>query len=211
MNAQILVIAKAPVPGRVKTRLCPPCTAEEAAVLAEAALADTVAAVSGVRCRRRVLVLAGEMAAPVGFEVVAQRGVSLGSRLAAGFADTARVGVASFLIGMDTPQVSPGLLTSALGALAGADAVLGPAEDGGWWGLGLRNPRHASVLRDVPTSTATTGERTLDALRERGLRVGLLPVLRDVDTIADAEAVAELVPGSRFARALAGVRPGVAG
>ena len=78
------------------------------------------------------------------------------------------------------------------------------AEDGGWWALGLRNPEHAQVLRDVPMSTERTGTLTRQALEGRGLRVATLPVLRDVDTIADATAVAELcAPGSRFARAVA--------
>jgi len=114
-------------------------------------------------------------------------------------------------VGMDTPQVSAGHLDavlSLLGAAGGPDAVLGPAADGGWWALGLRDPGHASVLRTIPTSTATTGEQTLAALRGSGLRVRLLPRLRDVDTAADARAVAALCPpGSRFARAVAAEVP----
>jgi glycosyltransferase A (GT-A) superfamily protein (DUF2064 family) len=103
---------------------------------------------------------------------------------------------------MDTPQLSPGLLTLALGGLRLADAVIGPAMDGGWWGLGLRDPRNAAVLADVPMSTATTGAQTLAALHDRGLEVQSLPMLRDVDTMADAIAVAARIPGSRFATAL---------
>jgi rSAM/selenodomain-associated transferase 1 len=204
MIAQLLVIAKAPVPGQVKTRLCPPCTPEEAAWLAAAALADTMGAVRATPTARRVLVLAGSLQRrPAGLSLVPQRGDGLGQRLAAAFADTAAAGTASFLLGMDTPQVSVSLLTLAQRRLATADAVLGLAEDGGWWGLGLRDPRHAEALRDVPMSTAETGARTVAALASRGLRVALLPALRDVDTIADAYAVARLAPRSRFAAALA--------
>lgn len=203
---QLLVIAKAPVPGLVKTRLCPPCTPTQAAELAAAALADTLATVAATPARGRTLVLAGALASiPPRFDVVAQHGDLLGERLCAAYADTARPGLASFLIGMDTPQVSSGLLSLALRALDTADAVLGLAADGGWWGLGLRDPRHAEVLADVPTSTATTGARTLAALTNRGLDVMALPVLRDVDTMADAEAVAHEAPDSRFALVLAAV------
>lgn len=204
---QLLVIAKAPVPGLVKTRLCPPCTPDQAAGLAAAALADTLAAVGATVARRRTLVLAGSLdAVPVGVDVRAQRGNTLGERLAAAYADTALPGIGSFLIGMDTPQVTPRLLARALRMLDDADAVLGRAVDGGWWGLGLRDPHHAAALTDVPMSTPATGARTAAALSARGLRIALLPVLRDVDTIADAEAVALEAPKSRFAAALGATR-----
>lgn len=203
MSPRLLVLAKTPVPGRVKTRLCPPCTAGQAAELAAAALADTLDAAGAARFGDRVLVVDGDLAAPAGWSRTAQRGGGLGDRIAAAFADTATAGTPALLIGMDTPQVTPGLLDGAAGLLARADAVLGPAEDGGWWALGLRRPGHAEAVRDVPMSTGTTGAETLAALTRRGLDTVLLPVLRDVDTIADARAVAELcAPGSRFAATL---------
>jgi glycosyltransferase A (GT-A) superfamily protein (DUF2064 family) len=201
MTVQILVLAKTPVPGRVKTRLCPPCTPPRAARIAAAALEDTLDAVTATPAAARVLVVDGDLPARPGWRRVAQRGGSLGERLAHAYADTAVPGHASLLIGMDTPQAGPELLAAAIAGLApGTDAVLGLAEDGGWWALGLRDPAHADVLREIPTSTAGTGALTLAALRERGLRVAALPVLTDVDTAADAYAVAALCPiGSRFA------------
>ena len=191
---RILVLAKTPVPGRVKTRLCPPWTHEQAAAVAAAALNDTLETVG-----TGVLVVDGDHPAPTGWDRIAQRGDQLPSRLANAFADAgARPAV---LIGMDTPQLTRGLLADAAARLAKVDAVLGRAEDGGWWALGLRDPAHAAMLRAIPTSRADTGARTLRALQDLGLRVGLLPVLRDVDTVGDARAVAALCPDeSQFRR-----------
>ncbi len=140
------MIAKEPVPGRVKTRLSPPCTPDEAAALAAAALADTLAAaLAARRPGRRVLVLDGRPGrwVPPGFEVIAQRGDGLAERLAAGFADA---GERAFLVGMDTPQVTPELLDAGLAALDDHDAAFGAALDGGYWGIGLARP-DARVLR----------------------------------------------------------------
>ena len=197
----LLVIAKAPVPGRVKTRLTPPCRPADAAALAAAALADTLAAV--VRARRparRVLVLDGEPGSwvPPGFEVLRQRGDGLAARLAAAFSD---VGGPALLIGMDTPHVTPDVLDSGLRALDGADAAFGPALDGGYWAIGLRRPDPA-VFRGVPMSAPTTGAVQRARLAALRLRTVELPPLLDVDTIADARRVAAAAPATRFARAL---------
>jgi len=195
----VLVLAKQPLPGRVKTRLCPPLTAEGAAQVAAAALKDTLDVVRAVSVRRRVLVLDGVYGAD-GVEVVAQRPGPMPARLAGAF-DDAGDGP-TLLVGMDTPQLDAALLTSACAALDGSAAVLGPACDGGWWALGLQHPDGA-LLSGVPTSRDDTGARQLAALRAAGLDVELLPALRDVDTIEDAAAVAALAPRGRFARVLA--------
>jgi glycosyltransferase A (GT-A) superfamily protein (DUF2064 family) len=210
------VLAKSPVAGRVKTRLCPPATPAQAADLAAASLLDTLDAVRAVPGGRVVVALTGRRrgsarraeigAALRGLTVIAQRGADLGHRIAAAHHDVADLlpGTPTLQIGMDTPQVGTAVLDDAAARLHGGevDALLGPAPDGGWWVLGLRDPRRASVLQGVPTSRADTGERTLRALRDAGLRVGLLPELRDVDTADDALAVAADVPGSRFAAAV---------
>ncbi|HEX5199143.1 MAG TPA: DUF2064 domain-containing protein [Actinoplanes sp.] len=204
VSARIAVLAKVPAPGRVKTRLCPPCTPGQAARVAAAALADTIAAVSGARAGGRVLITDGPCAAPPGWASARQRGGPLSDRLANAFADAGP----ALLIGMDTPQLTAGHLDEALRLLRDADAVLGPAEDGGWWALGLRDPGHAEALRGIPTSTATTGARTRTALLRRGLRVAELPRLRDVDTAPDAYAVAALCPpGREFPRVVAAEVP----
>jgi len=197
----LLVIAKAPVAGRVKTRLTPPCSPADAAGLAAAALADTLAAVArSRRAARRVLVLDGEPGPwiPRGFDVLPQRGDGLAARLAAAFCD---VGGPALLIGMDTPQVTPGQLDAGLRALARADAAFGPALDGGYWAIGLRRADPA-VFRDVPMSAPTTAAVQRERLAALDLETIELPPLVDVDTITDARRVAAAAPATRFARAL---------
>ncbi|UQU64355.1 DUF2064 domain-containing protein [Couchioplanes caeruleus] len=201
---QFLVLAKAPVPGRVKTRLCPPWTYEQAATVAAAALSDTLVTVGCAPAASRTLVVDGSYPAPPGWQKLPQRGGPLSDRLAGAFSDAG--GDSAVLIGMDTPQVTADMLEDA-GDYAEADATLGLAEDGGWWALGLRDRSNADVLRTIPTSTDHTGQLTLTALRDRGLRVRLLRVLRDVDTVADARSVATLChPESRFRAAVEAMR-----
>lgn len=205
MSATVMVIAKAPVAGEAKTRLCPPLTPEQAAALAEAALRDTLDAVLAADASRRVLVLDGEVGPwlPEGFEVIPQRGAGLAERLAAAFED---VGEAALLIGMDTPQVTARQLDDAWSALMRdeVDAVLGEASDGGWWAIGLGQP-DPRVFDGVPMSRADTVIHQRERLAEVGSRVAELPVMQDFDVFGDALAVAEAAPSSRFASVLASV------
>jgi uncharacterized protein len=214
LRGQIVVIAKEPVPGRVKTRLTPPYTPQQAARLAEAALADSLAAAALVPGVRRVLALDGTPGRwlPAGYEVIPQWGRGLDQRIATALSTAyARLPVPVVLIGMDTPQVTPALLEAALRPLVAgtADAVFGPAEDGGFWLLGLRRPDPRLVL-GVPMSQPDTGAVQRDRLTDAGLRVCQLPALLDVDSAADAAAVAGVVPHSRFAAALRSVPAGPA-
>jgi uncharacterized protein len=205
----LIVIAKAPVPGRVKTRLCPPCTDWQAAMIAEAALADTLEAVRAVPVARRAVVLDGEPGdwLPPGFALHQQVAGGLDARLAGAFA---AVGGPALLIGMDTPQVGAGLLEASLATLlaGGVGAALGGALDGGYWAIGLRKAR-AEAFIGVPMSTPWTARAQRDRLRRLGLACVELPGLRDVDTFADARAVAAACPGSRFAEAVEPVGEGL--
>jgi rSAM/selenodomain-associated transferase 1 len=202
LSARVVVIAKSPQPGRSKTRLTPPCEPEQAARLAEASLRDTLAAVAATPCRERVLALEGPPGdwLPPGFRVVDQGEGPLDRRLAHVFS---RCAGPTLLIGMDTPQVDAWLLEGAIASLGapGTDAVLGHAEDGGYWAIGLRRP-DPRAFAGVPMSVAETGSRQEAALRRLGLRVDLLPTLRDVDLIGDARAVAAMSPEGSFAAAL---------
>ncbi|MGR8007199.1 TIGR04282 family arsenosugar biosynthesis glycosyltransferase [Streptomyces hypolithicus] len=206
----LLVIAKEPVPGRVKTRLTPPFSPADAARLAAASLADTLDAVLAAPVLRRVLVLAGEPGPwlPPGFEVVPQCAGGLDERLAAAFGMCADCGPA-VLVGMDTPQVTPELLAPALApdAWRDCDAWFGPAVDGGFWALGLAAPDPA-LLRGVPMSVPETGAVQRQRLTDAGLVVRDLPLLRDVDTAHDATLVAAEAPRSRFAAELAALSAG---
>jgi glycosyltransferase A (GT-A) superfamily protein (DUF2064 family)/SAM-dependent methyltransferase len=191
----LIVIAKEPVPGRVKTRLQTEFTPAEAAALARASLADTLAAVRATGVRRKVLALDGDPANWPGFAVVPQRGDGLDERLAAAFED-AYAGTPMLLIGMDTPQVTPALLRADWSQY---DAVLGLTEDGGYWCLGLQRPDHRALL-GVPMSTDHTGADQLARLKALGYSVLLLPTLRDMDTPADAAALAMMYPALRTSR-----------
>jgi rSAM/selenodomain-associated transferase 1 len=202
----LLVIAKQPVPGQVKTRLCPPCTPAQAADLAAGALRDTLAAVSATPAAQRVLVFEGDPTdwAPPGYRIIAQRGEGLGERLEAAFADIAGP---ALLVGMDTPQLTDGHLRGALDALArpGVDAVIAPTFDGGYWCVGF-NATVPGAFAGVPMSTGQTYDRQLARFAELDLSVAISEPLRDVDTIADAHVVAAQAPDTRFASALAAVQ-----
>lgn len=197
---KLLVIAKAPIAGRSKTRLCPPCSPGQAADLAEAALADTLEAVAETPCGGRELFLDGPPGdwLPNGFQVFDQVEGGLGNRLAGAFSRTEGP---ALLIGMDTPQVDPELLTSSLARLADGDddTVLGLCEDGGYWAIGMK-ASHPEAFEGVPMSVDHTGRAQFERLHELGLTVGSLPVLRDVDYFEDARFVAGQHPNCRFAR-----------
>ncbi len=186
----LLIMAKAPVPGRVKTRLCPPCSPEEAAAVAQAALADTLDAVAACGADRRILALDGEPGEwlPRGFEVIAQQGDGFDRRLGAAWS---HAGGPGFQVGMDTPQVTATDLNDALAALdrPGDAAVLGPALDGGWWGIGMLRP-HPRAFAGVPMSSSATGEAQRVRLESLGMEVTMLAQQRDIDTYADLMAVA---------------------
>jgi glycosyltransferase A (GT-A) superfamily protein (DUF2064 family) len=133
--------------------------------------------------------------------VLPQRGDGLDERLDAAMAEAFATAcpAPALLIGMDTPQVTPSLLSGAAGRLAGgADAVIGPALDGGYWAIGLRRPA-PDAFAGVPMSTPRTGAAQRRRLAALGLGVAILPELRDVDTWGDAVAVADALPRSGFA------------
>ncbi len=205
---KILLVAKAPVPGRVKTRLGAHIGADVAAEVAAAALADTLETCNSSGAERH-LCLSGDLADGVrtdelrallaGWDITAQRGDGFAERLVNAHLDAGPGAVVQ--IGMDTPQVTVAALTAVADGLADHDAVVGPAEDGGWWALGRSDPAVARALGGVPMSTPTTCQDTVAALRGAGHTVGEVGSLLDVDTLDDARRVAAEIPDSHFARA----------
>jgi glycosyltransferase A (GT-A) superfamily protein (DUF2064 family) len=205
MTESVLVMAKSPEPGRVKTRLCPPCTLEEAAAIAEAALVDTLETVGACRAERRILALDGAPGPwlPAGFEVIHQRGDGLAERLANAWEDARAAGIQ---IGMDTPQIDPAELDRLLSLVGPRQAVIGHAVDGGWWVIGFTGVDPHAVFDGVPMSAAVTGRRQHRRLRALGLAVRRGPDQRDVDTVADLDAVCAAAPRLRTAAAWAALR-----
>lgn len=213
-----LVVAKAPVPGLAKTRLAAAVGDEVAADIAAAALLDTLDAVAEASFSARVVALTGELELAArareirsrlsDFTVIGQRGSDFGHRLANAHADAAAaVGPSPvFQIGMDTPQLTPELLTDCAGKLSSGTAVLGPARDGGWWALGVFDAALAGCLTAVPMSQPDTGALTVAALARCGVEVVIAEELADVDTLGDIASVRAVCrPSSRFALATEGI------
>ncbi|WP_375405896.1 DUF2064 domain-containing protein [uncultured Amnibacterium sp.] len=196
---RLIVIAKECLPGRVKTRLTPMLSPHEAALLASVSLEQTLRTVRAVEVDERVLLLDGDPGGldTSGFRVAAQAGGRLDERIAAAFDDRFSP---VLLIGMDTPQVTRGMLQAVVDDDV-SDAWFGPATDGGFWALGLRSAR-GDLVRGVPMSQSDTGDAQLRRLRRAGLQTRLLPVLTDVDRIEDAVSVAAAAAGTPFAAAV---------
>jgi glycosyltransferase A (GT-A) superfamily protein (DUF2064 family) len=189
----LIVIAKEPLPGRAKTRLHP------AFNLAAAAIDDTLAAVADLPASRRILLFEGTHPprSADGYEIMPQASGELDERLAAAFD---AVDGPAVLIGMDTPQLRAADLAPAFEPWGDVDAWFGPADDGGFWALGLRDPR-GDLIRGVPMSSDDTGALQLERLQH--LQVGMLRELTDVDTYDDALRVAASAPATSFARLFA--------
>jgi len=179
---KVLVVAKAPVPGRVKTRLGARIGHDAAATLAAAALLDTLDACHAAGAEGH-LALAGELSDAVegeaisaaldGWTISPQRGDTFAERLVAAHLDAGAGPVVQ--IGMDTPHVTAAALAGAVHGLADHDAVLGPATDGGWWALARLDPDVVRHVGAVTMSTSRTFADTRDALELAGCRVDADP------------------------------------
>ena len=190
----LVVFAKAPRAGAVKTRLCPPFTPEEAAELYARLLADVLAASAEAT---RELGLTATIAvhppqacaeiarlAPSCFSVVPQRGADLGHRMGWAVREACAGGAPRVLLrGSDSPLIDAELVSEALEALEAADLVLRPDQDGGYGLVGLRRPEPG--LFDHPMSTPSVLADTLANAGRAGLRTRVLAQGFDVDTPAD--------------------------
>ena len=189
----LVVMAKAPIPGRVKTRLSPPLTPEQAAELAGALLRDTVAAARRLPDVQVVVAVEPAEAVPVvrglvpSVELVPQAVGDLGARLTAVAAARFAAGASAVLVvGSDHPTLPAAVVAQAVTWLReGRDEmVIGPAEDGGYYLLGMTRP-HPEVFDEISWSTPDVLRATLDRADALGLPVRRLPSWYDVDTPDD--------------------------
>jgi rSAM/selenodomain-associated transferase 1 len=188
----LAVMTKAPRAGKVKTRLVPPLSAEEAAQLNICFLRDTAAAISracGTTARGiGVYTPIGAEAAYIGilpreFELLPQRGDGFGERLAFAAEDLFRCGFASVcLIDSDSPTVSADAYAKAVEFLSkpGDCVVLGPSDDGGYYLIGLKR-NYPQLFERIDWSTERVLEQTTERARELNLEIELLPTGYDVD------------------------------
>lgn len=190
---RLILFARRPELGRVKTRLTPPATASQALALYEAFLADQVRfAASFARARRGVEVcFDGPWEFPPGIAVTEQGPGDLGERLARAVARSrARGARATVIIGADAPSLPRGRVEEAFEALSsGADAVIVPAEDGGYVLVGATSP-HPALFEGIPWGGSDVAAVTRRHAAEAGLRLSELEGWRDVDTWDDLAALA---------------------
>lgn len=192
MDQALIVVAKEPIRGRTKTRLCPPFTHESAAEFYRCLLLDTLALMARLPHVDRTVAYAPEGArpffrriAPNGFKMVPQHGMDLGERLSNAMRHHFRMGYRRVAImNSDGPTLPLAYLAEAFSGLDGADVTLGPSHDGGYYLIGMKRPQPA-LFQGITWSTAQVTSQTLAIGRRLGLRVHLLPEWYDVDVAED--------------------------
>ncbi|MBE0682302.1 MAG: TIGR04282 family arsenosugar biosynthesis glycosyltransferase [Anaerolineales bacterium] len=184
----LIVVAKRPAPGQTKTRLSPLMTPEQASALYECFLQDTLDQMRQVDETQRLIAYLPQdeqdyfrRLAP-DFELILQNGHDLGGRLDNALTDCLSQGYEyAVIMDSDSPTLPPAFLSQAFTTLShGADVVLGPCEDGGYYLIGIKKPA-PRLLREVQMSTPTVTADTIAIAKEEGLSVSLLPIWYDVD------------------------------
>lgn len=189
----IIVFVRAPVPGRVKTRLAPALSPQETVGLYRAFVADGLATVGRIGCPVTVAFTPAGAEAQLrawlgeAYRYRHQRGTDLGRRMAASLAEAFTDGAGwALIVGSDLPDLPCGLLDEAAREAARTGAVLGPSNDGGYYLIGFRADRFTpAAFRGMDWGGAEVARRSLAALRDAGVAVHRLPPWRDVDTPED--------------------------
>jgi uncharacterized protein len=203
-GAALVIFAKAPIPGQVKTRLCPPLTPDEAATLHGSFVLDTLERTRTVVAKLKLpfdRYLACSPASNAVFfkimeerqsvKLIDQEGDNLGARMNRAFETIFARGYQHVLIvGTDVPSLPLEYYRQALTLLDEHDVVVGPALDGGYYLIGLNKPMPA-LFENIPWSTDRVLSLTHEKAKGLGLRIGLLPEWRDIDTIDDLGALTE--------------------
>jgi len=196
MSTALIIFAKAPIPGMVKTRLCPPLDEEEAASLHGSLVMDAIERTKGLK--GITLYVAGSpdldhpffkvMEGRYGARLLLQRGPDLGIRMRNAMKDAFDQGATDVLLtGTDFPAMPRAHLLEALTLITKHDALLGPTTDGGYYLIGLRTMR-PDVFQDIAWSTASVFAETKKKIAAAGLSLGLLPECRDLDRPDDLNA-----------------------
>jgi len=203
-NTALVIFAKAPIPGQVKTRLCPPLTPDEAATLHGSFVLDmlerTKIAATKLKLPIDRYLACAPSSALVFFQIMEERqsvnlidqiGDDLGARMEQAFATLFGKGYQRvFIVGTDIPSLPLDHYKQALALLESHDIVLGPAMDGGYYLIGLTQPR-PELFADIAWSTNRVLAATQDKVANLGLKAALLPPWRDIDTIDDLTALME--------------------
>jgi rSAM/selenodomain-associated transferase 1 len=191
----LLIFVKYHVRGRVKTRLSPELTPEEASTFYGALARDIVRVNGSSDDYETTVYFAPESAYSElrswlgpGVPLQKQRGEDLGERQHRAIEQALGSGYDRVvLIGSDCPTITPSDVKTALESLREADLVIGPAEDGGYYLIGLDRPVR-SIFEDIEWSSERVLRQTLEKAENVGLRVRLLDVKRDIDRYGDLEA-----------------------
>lgn len=208
LKPALAVMGRAPVPGRVKTRLCPPLDPEQAAGFYECVMRDVLDELApstrwdtwlsyAERSRDYFRQLPDR-----GVALLPQRGASLGERMHAVFVDLCHVGYRQvILVGSDIPTLKASSVRKACDFLqqGRSDVVLGPADDGGYYLIGLGRPEQR-LFSGIAWSTASVLEQTLTRARQLELRVRMVPGTYDIDLAEDIERLRRDLAGSRALR-----------
>ncbi|MBI3810164.1 MAG: TIGR04282 family arsenosugar biosynthesis glycosyltransferase [Nitrospirae bacterium] len=196
MSTALIIFAKAPIPGAVKTRLCPPLDPEEAASLHGSLVMDAIERTKGLQGTTLYVAGAPDLDHPFfkvmegryGARLLLQRGPDLGSRMKQAMQDAFNQGAKDVLLtGTDLPTLPRTHLMEALTLIKSHDVVLGPTADGGYYLIGLRKMMPA-LFDGIAWSTASVLAETKKKVEAAGLSLGLLPECRDLDTLDDLKA-----------------------
>jgi uncharacterized protein len=190
----VVIVAKEPIPGKVKTRLSPEISSVDAAGLYRCFLLDRLKGIGALTGVDRGVAYTPEEAGgsfsamPLdGFDLFPQRGADLGERLNNIFLDKLAMGYdAVSIVDSDSPDLPNSLITESLQLLLSkqAEVVFGPCYDGGYYLVGMRKP-HPELFRNIPWSTARVLSLSLEKSRKSGINVKLLSFWNDLDTIED--------------------------
>lgn len=200
----LFLFAKAPIVGQVKTRLTPDYTPAQAAAIATVLIRETAALAVAHWPGPIYLAATPDTTHPLFVDLVrehsltptVQRGADLGRRMHAALVDGIRAHGAAAIIGCDVPHCRPQSLIRAYDWLAQGNNVYGPATDGGYYFVGLRQAP-AELFTDIEWGGADVWQRTRERAAVLKLSYELLPTLRDIDTAADLRAAADIVPSLR--------------